>query len=132
MKQFIYPYIMFKNTQEAVDYYIEVFGGEVTYVMKGSDTPDCPKDKLDSIMHLQYKLNGSQFYMADSEIEDFGRIHLHLDFEDLGEMKKAYENLKVDSDVLQELNETFWGAVFATVKDKFNVTWQLHYTIPEK
>lgn len=132
MKQFIYPYIMFKNTQEAVDYYLEVFGGEITYTMYGKDTPNCPEDKLDSIMHLQYKLNGSEFYMADEDVPDNGRIHLHLDFENKEEMEKAFEKMRKDSLVMQELGETFWGAVFGVIKDKFDIVWQFHYSIPQK
>lgn len=132
MKQFIFPYIMYKNTQEAVDYYIKVFGGEVVYTMYGKDTPDCPEDKLEEIMHLQYQLHGSQFYMSDADVEDHGRVHLHLDFEDRAEMEKAFNNMKEESEVIQELGETFWGSVFGVLKDKFNVTWQFLYSLPQE
>lgn len=132
MKQFIYPYIMYKDTIKAAEYYKDVFGGEITYIMYGKDTPNCPKDKLESVMHLQYKLNGSQFYMADAEIEDFGRIHIHLDFENLEEMKRAFNKMKIQSTEVRDVEETYWGAVFGSLKDKFNVTWQFHYLLPKE
>lgn len=133
MRQFIYPYIMFKDSMEAANYYIEVFGGEITYVMRGKDTPNCPEDLLESIMHLQYKLNGSEFYMADQEdVHDHGRIHLHLDFESRDEMEVAFARMAKDGEVIQELNESFWGAVFGAIKDKYGVMWQFHYMIPQE
>lgn len=62
MKQFIYPYVLFKDTKEAVDYYISVFGGEVVYTMYGKDIPNCPEDQLETIYHLQYKLQGINYF----------------------------------------------------------------------
>ena len=131
MKQFIYPYVMFKDSKKAAEYYISVFGGEVTYTMLGRDTPNCPDELLESVMHLQYKLNGYEFYFADANLEDNGRIHLHLDFENLDEMKTAFNNMSIEGKVVQELDETFWGAVFGNIIDKFNVTWQFHYSLPK-
>ncbi len=129
MKQFIYPYIMVKDSIESSNYYKEVFGGEVTYTMLGKDTPNCPEDQLDRVMHLEFKIDGHVIYFADEDIEDNGKFHLHLDFTDKEKMKKAFELMKKDSTVLQELGETFWGAIFGTIKDKFGVTWQFHYSL---
>ena len=133
MRQFVYPYIMFQDTMAAANYYIEVFGGEITYVMKGKDTPDCPEDLLESIMHLQYKVYGSEFYMSDqADVHDHGRIHLHLDFENREEMEVAFARMEKEGEVIQKLDESFWGAVFGVIKDKFGVTWQFHYSIPQE
>lgn len=73
MKQFIYPYIMVKDSYESSNYYKEVFGGEVTYVMLGKDTPNCPEDQLERVMHLEYKLNDHVIYFADDDIKDNGK-----------------------------------------------------------
>ncbi len=132
MKQFIYPYVLFKDSQKAVDYYISVFGGEVVYSMYGKDTPNCPKEQLNTIYHLQYKLHNSQLYFADAHKKDQGRIMLHLDFEDKIEMNKAFKNMAIEGNVIKALEETHWGAVFGVIKDKFQVTWQFHYTLPHE
>lgn len=131
MKQFLYPYILFEDAKAAAEYYITVFGGEITYIMYGKDTPDCPEDQLERIMHLQYKLNNTEFYMADDHVHDHGRIHLHLDFEDIDELKKAYENMRKDGETLAELRDTFWGATYGVLRDKFDVTWAFHFTKEE-
>lgn len=130
MKQFIYPYIMYKNTNEAVEYYKGIFDAKVNYTMLGKDTPNCPEDQLERVMHLELIIEDSLFYMADDEIEDLGRIHLHLDYQDLDNMKKVFEKMKKEGNVLQEIGETYWGAVFGIIKDKFNITWQFHHKLP--
>lgn len=129
MKQFVYPYIMYKDTRKAVEYYNTTFGGDVKYTMLGKDTPNCPEDQLDRIMHLEYEIQGNIFYLADDPLEDHGRIHLHLDFQDRKEMEAIFNKFKKESKVIQELGETFWGAIFGTIIDPFGVHWQFHYSL---
>lgn len=129
MKQFIYPYIMVKDSIESTDYYKEVLGGEVTYTMLGKDTPNCPEDQLERVMHLEYKFHDHVIYFADEDILDNGKIHLHLDFTDRKVMEEAFQNMSKESTVVQDLGETFWGAVFGVIKDKFGITWQFHYSL---
>ncbi len=57
---------------------------------------------------------------------------LHLDFEDRAVMEKAFNNMAKDGEVIEELGETHWGAVFGVIKDKFEVIWQYHYMLPHE
>lgn len=127
MKQFVIPYIMFKDSKVASEYYISVFGGHVRYVMYGKDMPNCPEDQLERIMHLEYIVQETLFYMGDTEIPDNGRIQLHLNYDSKEQMVEAFNKMKVEGTVLQELKEEFWGAVFGVIKDPFGVTWQFHF-----
>ena len=132
MKQFIIPYIMFKDSLEAANYYKEVFDGEIVYVMKGKDMPECPKDQLEKTMHLELEFNKNKIYMADGDKAHGDNMYILLDFEDLDKMTIAYKNMKVGSKVIQELHQTFWGAIFGTIKDKYKITWEFHYTMPKE
>ena len=132
MKQFVIPYIMYKDSKAASEYYISVFGGNVRYVMYGKDMPNCPEDQLERIMHLEYVVNDTLFYMGDTEIQDQGRIQLHLSYTSKEDMIKSFNNMKADGEVLQELKEEFWGAVFGVIKDQFGVTWQFHFRKPNE
>lgn len=129
MKQFVYPYIMMKDTRKAIQYYNDTFQGEVLYTMLGKDTPNCPEDQLERVMHLEYKIQGNIFYFADDDIEDHGRIHFHLDFQDRKEMETIFSKFKEESKVVQDLGETFWGAIFGIIQDPFGVNWQFHYSL---
>ncbi len=131
MKQFIFPYIMFENSMEAAKYYEDIFKGEIVYIMHGKDMPECPEDQLEVVMHLQLDINGHQIYMADAKIEDKGRVHLHLNYTNLDEMKNTFNKLAKDGEVIQDLEETFWGAIFGNIIDKYKVTWQFHYSLTE-
>lgn len=127
MHQFVIPYIMHKDSKEAADYYCGVLGGHVRYIMYGKDMPNCPEGQEERVMHLEYAVNHTLFYMGDTEIEDHGRIQLHLNYDDKDNMQRSFNNMKQESTVLQELRTEFWGAIFGTLKDKYGVTWQFHY-----
>lgn len=132
MKQFIYPYIMYKDTREAVEYYKEVFDAKVNYTMLGKDTPNCPIDQLERVMHLELLINDRLFYMADDDVVDNGRIQLHLDFSNQEFMRESFKRMAKESTVIQELGKTFWGAEFGVIKDKFDVIWQFHFGLPKE
>lgn len=132
MNQFIYPYILIENSLEVATYYKEMLNGEIEYVMLGKDTPNCPEDQLETVMHLQLKFNENRIYMADFEAKKGDFIQLHLDYEDKDEMIAVFNRFKKESKVTEELRETFWGAYFGNLIDKYGVTWQFHHTLPKK
>lgn len=133
MKQFIYPYLLLKNVGEAANYYKDVFNGEITYIMYGKDTPNCPEDKLEEIMHLQLKVYDHQIYMSEyDEAKPNEVIQLHLDFAHKDDLTAVFNRFKVNSKVIQELGDTHWGAHFGVLEDKYGVIWQLHYEIPQE
>lgn len=128
MRQFFIPYLTFENSMETATYYKEIFDGEITYIMYGKDTPNCPEDKLNEIMHLELKIKDNYLYFADGDAKNTGQNILLLDYLDLNEMTEQYKRMKEESEVLQELHDTFWGAVFGVLKDKYGFTWEFHYS----
>ncbi len=132
MKQFFIPYIMFKDCIEAANYYKEIFDGEIVYIMKGKDSKDCPKERLEEIMHLELKFNENFIYMADGDNTVGDNIHLLLDYENLNKMTTEFDKMKKGSKVIQKIHDTFWGAIFGIIKDKYNITWEFHYMEPKK
>jgi uncharacterized glyoxalase superfamily protein PhnB len=54
-------------------------------------------------------------------------VSLNIECESEEEIKKYYERLKEESKVEMELQDTFWGAKFAHLIDKFGVNWSLNY-----
>ncbi|WP_342214691.1 MULTISPECIES: VOC family protein [unclassified Peribacillus] len=55
-------------------------------------------------------------------------ISLVLECESESEIQHLYETLRENGTTLMELQDTFWGARFAKVKDCFGVHWDLNYT----
>lgn len=132
MRQFIYPYLLLDNAMDAANYYKEMLNGEIYYVMYGKDTPNCPEDRLETVVHLQLRIKQNQIYMADNPGSPNEVIQLLLDYEDKDEMIGVFNRFKEESEIIQDLGKTYWGAYFGVLKDKFGVVWQFHHMLEEE
>lgn len=131
MKQFFIPYITFNNCRETANYYKEIFDGEIIYVMQGKDTPKCKEEDLEKTMHLELKINKSMLYMSDGNHTKGDNISLLLNYEDLDQMMLHYNRMKEGNKVIKEMHDTYWGALYGVIKDKYDMTWEFHYTKTE-
>ncbi|WML31379.1 VOC family protein [Neobacillus sp. OS1-32] len=127
------PYLMFDgNAKEALDFYQQVFGGEQsdlkTFAEAGYQTPPEAKDRL---IHGRLKKDDLFFMVSDcfpgSSVVIGSNISLVLDFESEEEIQAIYNALSEKGTVHMELQDTFWGAKYAKVKDPFGVIWDLNY-----
>ena len=126
------------NCEEVMAFYKDVLGGEITYVQRYSDAPedmpvsDAHKDK---ILHARLAFEGNQIYFSDvwegTSIDIGGNISLNLDFDSEAGIRRVYDALCKDGQVTMEIQDTFWGAIFGSVKDKYGTHWSLNYTKPE-
>lgn len=138
----IKPYIMVKNANEALAFYQKVFGAEVIehnkYEKSIGEQAGFPDDfdYENSTMHVGFRIGGHALYMADdvqNNLQDRGRVDVMYEPSTREEIEVVYKRaLDEGAEVDQELQETFWGAVFARFHDPFGVTWQLNYQIPQK
>jgi PhnB protein len=127
MKQFFIPYFTFKNSKEVADYYISIFGGEIAYVMYGRDMPEFTKEEKDQVMHLEVKIRDNFLYMGDGKEENIQKnMFLLLNYDNLDEQNREFEKMKEESTIIEDLHDTFWGARFGVLKDKYGVMWEFH------
>ncbi|MEH7356100.1 VOC family protein [Neobacillus drentensis] len=126
------PYLMFNgNAKEALEYYREVFGGEISNLQTyGEADYPTPPEANDRIIHAQFKKD-ELFIMVSDAFPDNGvevgnNISLALEFESQEEIQKVYDALREKGTVHMELQDTFWGAKYAKVKDAFGVIWDLN------
>ncbi|MGE8077526.1 VOC family protein [Peribacillus loiseleuriae] len=133
MKQ-ITPYLNFNgNAKEALEYYKVIFEGEILGIQTfGEADFPTPPEADDRIIHAQFKKDDLFFMVSDTfpgnSIEIGNHISLTVDFEDEAEIQKVYERLIQNGTIHMELQDTFWGAKFAKVKDPFGMIWDLNYT----
>ncbi|MBM7554169.1 VOC family protein [Thalassobacillus pellis] len=135
MKYQATPYLMFDGkAKEALEFYRDAFDGEILAMetFGNADYPT-PPEAEDRIMHAQFK-KGELFLMAsdsfpDQKVQVGDNVSLVLEFESEEEIKKLYDRFRERGTVLMELQDTFWGAKYAKVKDPFGVTWDFNYTI---
>ena len=138
------PYLTVKNASLLIDYYNKIFGVQVEYKTTYGEMPrddvgfQWSEDDDDLIAFASLKFpNGQLMYLSDSfpgssEIEN-SNVSLYIAFDDKDEIKRVFEELASEGEVLMELENTFWSELFASVKDKFGIEWNLEYTtkIPE-
>lgn len=134
MKQPITPYLTFNgNAKEALEYYKEVFEGEIQDIRTfGEADYPTPPEIDDHIMHARFKKDGLFFMVSDAflgqSVAIGNHISLALELESEEEIQKIYDSFSKNGTVLMELQDTFWGAKFAKVKDCFGVIWDLNHT----
>ncbi len=134
MKHQATPYLSFNgNARQALEFYKEVFEGEIVSIQTfGEADYPTPPEIDDKIMHAQFKKDDFFFMTSDSflghTIEIGNNISLVLEFESDEEIQKIYDRLVSNGTALMELQDTFWGAKYAKVKDSFGVIWDLNYT----
>ncbi|MBS4178481.1 VOC family protein [Lederbergia citrea] len=128
------PYFTFNgNAREALEYYKKIFDGEILGVKTfGEADYPTPPEADDRIMHAQFKKDDLFIMVSDnfpgSSVTTGNHISLVLDFDREEEIQKIYDRLSLKGTVFMELQDTFWGAKYAKVKDSFGVVWDLNYT----
>lgn len=132
MRQFIIPYLAFENSLETANYYKDVFDGKIAYVMFGKDVPNYSEEDKDKVVHLELIIQNHYIYMGDGVSKPSDQSMLLLDYKDEKTMKKHYENMKKESTIIQEMNDTFWGAIYGVLEDKFGMKWEFHFMKPKK
>ncbi|KMM37035.1 VOC family protein [Guptibacillus hwajinpoensis] len=133
MKHHPIPYFSFEGTaREALNYYKEVFEGEITDIQTfGEADFESPPELDDHIMHARFKKDDLFFMVSDvflnQKVTVGNNISLALELDSEEEIQKLYSRLKEKGTVYMELQDTFWGATFAKVKDAYGVIWDLNY-----
>lgn len=133
----IIPYLNFKgNAQEALDLYVKVFDGKIlhsqTYAESGQDANPAMKDK---IMHAGFATGDLQLLVSDVEDKDCTsgtQVSLSVDCSNVEEMEKIFTTLSEGANVTMPLQDTFWGARFGMLVDKFGVSWMFNYDYPKE
>ncbi|MBP3041189.1 VOC family protein [Bacillaceae bacterium Marseille-Q3522] len=134
MKGQVTPYLLFNgNASDALAYYEKVFEGEVTEKQTfGEADHPTPPEVDDKIIHAKFKKDDLFLMFSDTfpgQDVTFGdNISLTLELESEAEIQKIYDQLSEQGSILMELQDTFWGAKYAKVKDPFGVVWDLNYT----
>jgi PhnB protein len=128
-------YLFFNgNCAEAMEFYKKCLGGELT-LMKYSEGPmEKPEGADDKIMHAELRFDGIHMMAADivdrEELRFGENYHLSLNFETLEELQKSFDALGDNGKVTMPVQDTFWGASFGMLTDKFGINLMFNYDKP--
>jgi len=131
------PYIMFNgNCEEALNFYAKAMSGEIKNISRFGDMPgdnqmsDADKKK---IMHSNFEAGDVKFMASDTprpgHESGSGAVNLSLNIDDAGQLEKVFNGLSEGGTVTMPLQDTFWGARFGMLTDKFGIKWMLNHEL---
>ena len=122
------PHIYIENCKEALEYYKQIFGGEIKNTQTG-DGMEMFKGHEGKYIHAELHINKNcLIYFADvfSPLVKGDNIWTMLDMSSEDEINSIYDSLSKDGEIKMELQDTFWNSRYAVVKDKYGLTWELN------
>lgn len=127
------PYISFRgNAREAMEYYAELFGGDLTLsTFREFGMPGTAEVELDLIMHGMLTTPGGINLMgadtpASMERPDESYITISLSGSDDAELRRLWAGLADRGTVTMPLEMAPWGDAFGQLTDRFGVNWMMN------
>jgi len=122
---------MFNGTcEEALNFYSNTIGGEIKQLSRfeGSPAESMSADKQ-KILHATFEGNNISFMASDGSglsAGNTGNIHLCIDFKDTVAMENVFTALSEGGKITMPLEDTFWGAKFGMMTDRFGINWMFN------
>lgn len=129
----IQPYLFFNgNCREAMEFYASALGGKLNLTTY-AEGPQAPPEGGDRIMHANIVVGDWAMLMASDPmpgqpVAEGKNFSLCIVCDSREEEERLFAALSEGGKVLQPLQDTFWGAYFGMLYDKFGITWMLSYS----
>lgn len=130
------PYIHFQgNCAEALTFYAEVFGAELT-LFRYRDMPDAPPDfaDCDLVMNAELVAGAHSLYASDFPPGETGdpqqALSISHDAPDLAQAQAIFDRLTEGGTVIMPFEATFWSPGFGMLKDRFGTHWMISVPDP--
>lgn len=134
----IVPYLNFNgNTAEAMEFYAGALGGKILFQQTFGESPmESPDSMKDKIMHATVQAGALTMMFSDCmpgrETSNGNNISLSLNFTDVPSIDKIFAALSDGATITMELQDTFWGARFGMLTDKFGINWMFNHDKEQK
>jgi PhnB protein len=127
------PYLTFNgNCREAMTFYQKCLGGKLFFQTIGESplSEKMPKKMKDCILHSTLT-NGRLLLMGSDMVSETGLIKgnavsLTLNCSSEKEIRNFYKRLSTGGLARHPLKDTFWGALFGGLTDKYGNHWLLN------
>ena len=129
----LYPYLIFDGTAaDAMAFYVEALDAVIEGDMRWRDMPgdEVPPQMADRVMHGCIRIGGHTLNLSDVPpqiaLTPGDTVHVMLDFEDADELRRRFEAMSEGATVRMPVENTFWGACYGELIDKFGVHWKFN------
>jgi PhnB protein len=128
----VQPYLFFDGRcDEALAFYGEALGAEVTALMRFKESPDpagCAPGSEEKVMHCNFTVCGTQLMASDGRCTgqpNFQGFALTIGLESAEEVERIFAALADGGQVQMPLTETFFAPRFGMVADRFGLCWMV-------
>ncbi len=121
--------------EEALKFYTQAVGSEVTTMMRWQDSPDpemcfAAREIPGKIMHAAFRI-GETTLMATDGLEilrqpDFKGITLAIEAKSDADVRRLFAALSDGGKVQMPLAKTFWTSLSGMLVDRFGLSWMVN------
>jgi PhnB protein len=129
-----------RNTEEAFNFYKQVFGGEFIGgisrfcdIPPSESTPPLPEADRNLVMHVVLPILGGHNLMGTDAPESMGfqvnfgnNVYINLEPDTRAETRQLFNVLSSEGKVEMELQDMFWGDYYGSCRDRFGVQWMFN------
>ena len=136
----IVPYLLFNgNAAEALAFYAKVFDGKIVFQQSFGESPmakETPEEYKSKVMHASFQAGDLTFMVSDAmpgqPVSGGTNLSLSLNFKTVADIDKTFATLSDGAKVTMALQDTFWGAKFGMLTDKFGINWMFNHDYEKK
>ncbi len=128
----VQAYLFFDGRcDEALAFYREALGAEVTALMRFKENPDpagCAPGTEEKVMHCNFTIGTTQLMASDGNCKSapsFQGFSLTINAESADEAERLFAALSDGGQVQMPLSQTFFSPRFGMVADRFGVSWMV-------
>ena len=131
------PYLNFNgDAKQAIALYESALGAKTEDLMRFGDVPDMTPNPAhrDRIMHAKLRLDQGIVMISDTmpdqpiTARDGAQVQVCLHFSDTDDMARKFDALAAGGGKVDHaLHDTFWGARYGQLTDRFGVQWLFHF-----
>ena len=129
------PYLHFDgNAEDALNFYKDALGGEIIMISRYGDSPmPSDEDWKNKLMHSRLLFDGNLIMISDmykgTSVKKEGNVVLSIEVETIDRINEIFVKMAEGGTVIMEIQDTFWGARFGMVKDKFGIDWMFNHEL---
>ena len=133
------PYLIFNGDCEAAFLlYKSVFGGEFPYMGKFGDMPPAEgqpellEEEKNRVMHVTLPIGntilmGSDTNSQSGDVKMGENVSISINVDSRAEADSIFTGLTDGGVVKMQMTDTFWGAYFGMLVDKFGIHWMINF-----
>ena len=116
------------NCEEAFKFYEAHLGGKVVTMMRHREHPNpgLPAGFADKILHAQIEMGGATLMGADIPgSEPMRSAYVSLTLDSVADAERVYAILSDGGQIFLKMEQSFFAARFAMLRDRFGTSWML-------